>query len=68
MFDKTGTLSPKGSQVVAVKTLLMLMKRRHCVWRRRWSKVPAIHSHERSLIKQAICSYRRSTVSAHCAG
>ncbi len=39
--DKTGTLTEGKPQVVAVKTFAMLMKRRHCVWRRHWSKVPA---------------------------
>lgn len=68
VFDKTGTLTEGEAAGVAVKHLLMLMKRRHCVWRRRWSKVPATRWHGRSSIKQVICSYRRSTVSAHCAG
>ncbi|VFS02808.1 copper-transporting P-type ATPase [Escherichia coli] len=68
VFDKTGTLTEGKPQVVAVKTFADVDEAQALRLRRRWSKVPAIRWHERSSIKQVICSCRRSTVSAHCAG
>ncbi|MEN1263150.1 hypothetical protein AAIG90_36335, partial [Pseudomonas aeruginosa] len=68
VFDKTGTLTEGKPQVVAVKTFADIDEAQALRLAAGWSKVPATLWHGRSSIKQVICSYRRSTVSAHCAG